>query len=92
MNTLFTNGKWVPYAVMVLDRNYTAFSYNRTTFADEAAFLKFVAETRDRSLYDTPVQVEANDSLLFLSVPADVEMRFSGAEIVVCLLYTSRCV
>lgn len=37
----------------------TAFSYNRTTFADEAAFLKFVAETRDRSLYDTPVQVEA---------------------------------
>jgi len=83
MNTLFTNGKWVPYAVMVLDRNDTAFSYNRTTFADEAAFLKFVAETRDRSLYDTPVQVEAGDSLLFLSVPADVEMRFSGAEIVV---------
>ena len=83
MNTLFANSKWIPYAVMVLDRNDNAFSYTRTTFADEADFLKFVAQTRDRSLYDTPVQVEAGDSLLFLSVPADVEMRFSGAEIVV---------
>lgn len=39
MNTLFTNGKWVPYAVMVLDRNDTAFSYNRTTLPTKRPFL-----------------------------------------------------
>lgn len=52
-------------------------------FDDEAAFLRFVSEIRDRSLFDTPTTVGEGDNLLMLSTAAEEEFGFPGARLVV---------
>ena len=84
MNTIYKNGKWKIFAVMVVDQNDDSFSYVRTTFRDEADFLGFVEQLRERSLFDVPTTVEGSDSLLFLSTNAQEDWGFSGARLVVC--------
>lgn len=84
MNTLYRVGHYKVFAVMIVgdaERYSDNFDYTVDTFADEDAFLSYVAEIRQRSLFDTPVGVWEEDELLMLTTPIDY--GFDGARIVV---------
>ncbi len=86
MDTLYHNADWKVFAVMAvstLDAHPNNFQYDVNTFADEAAFMRFVSELRDRSLFDTPTTVQEGDNLLMLTTTANAEFGFPGAKIVV---------
>ncbi len=83
-NTLYRSDVYKIFAVMVVgdDERYTDnFDYAVDTFEDEDAFLAYVAEIRQRSLFNTPVGVGEGDDLLMLTTP--IEFGFDGARIVV---------
>ncbi len=86
MDTLYHNAEWKVFAVMAvstLDAHPNNFRYDINTFADETAFMQFVSELRDRSLFDTPTTVQEGDNLLMLTTAANAEFGFPGAKIVV---------
>ncbi len=86
MDTLYRNADWKVFAVMAvstLDAHPGNFEYDVNRFDDEAAFLRFVSEIRDRSLFDTPTTVGEGDNLLMLSTAAEEEFGFPGARLVV---------
>ncbi len=86
MNTLYRNAQWKIFAVMVvstLDEPEENFDFTRNVFAGEEDFLEYVGEIRDRSLFDIPTTVEAQDNLLMLTTTASAEYGFPGARIVV---------
>lgn len=51
----------------VLETIPSAFAFQRTTFADDAAFLQFLEEVQARALYQTGVQVTALDRVMVLA-------------------------
>lgn len=90
MNTLYRNDRWRVFAVMIVSTldpvAANNFDYARNSFADETAFLRFVAEVQKRSLFTVPdeaVDVQAGDSLLMLSTDIGEETGLQGARLVV---------
>lgn len=84
MNTIYRGAQYKIFAVMIVgtdDRYTDNFDYAPETFASDEDFQYFVAQVRQRSLFDTPVAVEATDKLLMLTTPIDY--GFDGARIVV---------
>lgn len=84
MNTLYRSDRYKVFAVMIVgeaERYTDNFDYTVDTFADEDDFLYYVSQIRQRSLFDTPVSVKEEDSLLMLTTPIDY--GFDGARIVV---------
>jgi len=70
MSTLFEHNTYKVFAVVLTDEqasNEHYFDTRRTMFASDEDFLNYVAELRARSLFDYPVDVEAEDDLLVLS-------------------------
>lgn len=83
-NTLFRSDIYKIFAVMVVgdDERYSDnFDYTVDTFENEEDFLAYVAEIRQRSLFNTPVGVGEGDDLLMLTTP--IEFGFDGARIVI---------
>ncbi len=83
MNTLYHDRQWKIFAVMIVDGRENSFTYAGVPLSSDEDVLAFTQDIRDRSLYDVPVDVEASDDLLLLSTPANVELGFPGAELVV---------
>ena len=70
LDTLYETYYYKVFAVIVCDENAAEdkrFGYLRNSFADDADFINYVNELRARSLYDYPVEVNADDQLLILS-------------------------
>ena len=70
MNTLFTNGQYKVFAVVITDESAEQkhyFNVRRTRFGDDGDFLGYIENLRARSLFDYPVDVQAGDELLLLS-------------------------
>ena len=70
MSTLFVRSEYRVFAVVLTDEEETArwyFNTRRTQFSGDADFLNFVQQLRDRSMFDYPVDVNAQDELLVLS-------------------------
>ncbi|MBQ3259328.1 MAG: competence/damage-inducible protein A [Clostridia bacterium] len=83
-NTLYRQDVYKIFAVMVVGdaEHYTDnFDYTVDTFENEDAFLDYVAQIRQRSLFNTPVGVSEGDDLLMLTTP--IEYGFDGARVVV---------
>ncbi len=84
VSTLFSADRWLLFAVMILDPNeINAFAYDQTAFADDDAFLSYVSDIRKRSLWNTSVEVNADDELLLLVTQAEEEYGFNDALMVV---------
>ena len=69
-NTAYDNMDWEIFAFVRTD---TDFYYIQTQFPDDASFMAVVDGLRQRALYDTGVQVTAQDRILLLSTCTDVE-------------------
>lgn len=70
MSTLYENNTYQVFAVLITDEDEVAkwyFNTRRTQFSSDEDFLSFVQRLRDRSLFDYPVTVTAEDELLVLS-------------------------
>lgn len=70
MNTLYREGDYKVFAILILDEDAApenSFYYLHTQFGSDAEFLSYVEEMRARSIYDYPVDVNADDELLVLS-------------------------
>ena len=70
MSTLYENNTYQVFAVLITDEDEVAkwyFNTRRTQFTSDEDFLGFVQRLRDRSLFDYPVEVTAEDELLVLS-------------------------
>lgn len=83
-NTLFRESDYKVFAVMLVqdgDTDENAFDYTVDTFGSEDDFVEYVAQIRQRSLFDTPVDVLSGDDLLMLTTP--IEHSFDKARIVV---------
>lgn len=84
MNTLFNSGKYKIFAIMIVgteERYSDNFDFTVRNFETEDEFLGYVAQIRQRSLFDTPTHVDEGDRLLMLTAPIDY--GFDGARIVV---------
>ncbi len=69
-NTIYQDYAWKIYSVYITpgdNSNGDMFNYIRTDFSSDEDFAAFVQETRDRSLYDTQVDVLPTDKILTLS-------------------------
>ena len=70
MNTLFANGQYKVFAVVITDESAEGkhyFNIRRTQFGDDEDFLGYIEDLRARSLFDYPVDVQPGDELLLLS-------------------------
>ncbi len=70
MNTLYTNGQYKVFAVIVTDESAQEEHYydiRRTQFGSDEEFLGHIEHLRARSLFNYPVDVLAGDELLMLS-------------------------
>ena len=70
MSTLFREDAYKVFAVVLLDasdEDERRYDMWRTAFAGDGEFLKHVESIQARSLYDYPVDVEANDQIVVLS-------------------------
>ncbi len=91
MNTLYRNGSYKIFAVMIVgeaERYTDNFDYTVDEFETEEDFLEYVSQIRQRSLFDTPVLVEEGDELLLLTTPIDY--GFEGGRIVVAARRTRQ--
>lgn len=81
MNTLFESAKYKVFAVVVTDESAEKqhyFNVRRTQFANDDDYLDYIAQLRARSLFDYPVDVQADDELVLLStctVPSAVKFK-----------------
>lgn len=82
LETLFEQTEYKVFAAIVIDDGETVssrrFSYLQTDFASSDSFLDFIDQVRARSLYDYPVDVNAEDELVILStctVPSQVYIK-----------------
>ena len=67
-NTAYDNMDWEVFAFVKTD---TDFYYIQTQFPDDASFMSVVDGLEQRALYDTGVQVTAQDRILLLSTCTD---------------------
>ncbi len=83
-HTLFDTASYEIFAVMVVDGSERAsWRYDQTDFADDAAYEKYIAAIRARSLFDCDVSVTAEDRLLLLTTDAHEEYGRSNARLVI---------
>ncbi len=83
-HTLFDTASYEIFAVMVVDSGESAsWRYDQTDFVDDAAYEKYIAAIRARSLFDCDVTVTAEDRLLLLTTDAHEEYGRSNARLVV---------
>ncbi len=80
-NTLYQENSYKIFAVIMVQDGDRWFDYTVSNFETENDFLYYVAQLRQRSLFDTPVEVQAGDDLVLLTTP--VEYSFSGARVIV---------
>lgn len=69
-DTVYDRNEWVIFANLRTSTNPKygkTYQYIRTSFGDDKDFTDFVADLRERSLINTPVDVTANDEILLLS-------------------------
>lgn len=70
LETLFDEAEYKVFAAIVVNNDKAdgpRFGYLRTEFSDGNDFLGFIDQVRARSLYDYPVDVEADDEIVVLS-------------------------
>lgn len=73
LSTLFASNQYKVFAVVLTDEDAAGDAYfdaERTSFANNGEFMRYVQELRARSLYDYPVDVVAGDRLVILSTGA----------------------
>lgn len=73
LSTLFASNQYKVFAVVLTDEDASGDAYfdaERTSFANNGEFMRYVQELRARSLYDYPVDVVAGDRLVILSTSA----------------------
>ena len=83
-NTLFRESEYKIFAVVLVqdgDTDPNAFDYTVDEFESNEEFLEYVAQIRQRSLFDTPVDVMGGDDLLMLTAPIDYS--FDDARVLV---------
>lgn len=66
--TVYEDTKWQVFAFLHTD---TSFYYIQTIFSDDEQFYQLAAEIKARSLYDTGVEITAQDKMLLLSTCAN---------------------
>ena len=77
--------EYLPFAVFhttVIEEDEAYFAFDRTDFADEAAFDAYIAEVKSRSVLDLPVEVNHGDKLLTLATCSSAHDR--GRLVIVC--------
>ncbi|MBR3971650.1 MAG: sortase, partial [Ruminococcus sp.] len=65
-----TNGEWVVFAVMKIDvsnSNKNIFNYLLSDFENNAQFLNFIYNIKERSYFDVNIPINENDRILTLS-------------------------
>ena len=71
LSTLFEVSEYQVFAVILTDEDDTKighyFNTRRTSFEDDDDFLNYIAELEKRSMFDYPVEVDADDQILVLS-------------------------
>jgi SrtB family sortase len=70
LDTLYGGAQYKVFAVILSDEDANDaqyFSYLRTAFKNDADFLKYTEELKARSMFDFPVDIQAEDELLILS-------------------------
>lgn len=69
MDTIYEKGMWKIISVFKANANITEdfFNYTKSTFQDDASYLTFIYELRARSLYNLPVDINEDDSIITLS-------------------------
>ena len=71
MSTLYRQDQYLVFAVILTDESDKMkgryFNTRRTNFEDDADFLDYMQQMRDRSLFDYPVEVRGTDQILVLS-------------------------
>lgn len=83
-NTVYQNSRWQIFAVAVMDaRNPEEFSLPDREFADDQAYLQYLAQVQERSLFMSDMALTAQDRVLVLSTDAGQEYGFSGARLTV---------
>ncbi len=83
-STLYRENSYKIFAVALVqdgDTSEDAFGYAVDDFKTEDEFLEYVAQLRQRSLFDTPVDIQEGDDLLILTTP--IEYSFSDARVIV---------
>ena len=76
---------WKIFSVMITNSkpaqdNGFVFDYRRTNFANDADFLQFIADCKERSMFILPVDVQPDDHILTLST---CSYEFSDARLVI---------
>lgn len=69
-DTVYDRNEWVIFANLRTSTQASSgktYQYIRTEFKDDEDFMDFVSDLRERSLIDTPVDVNADDEILLLS-------------------------
>ncbi len=91
LSTLFKSDTYKVFAVILTDENAQGSDYfhtRRLDFPTDEDFLSYVEQVRARSLFDYPVEVEAQDDLLVLSTCTNTSTaKFKNGR---CLVYARR--
>ena len=69
-DTIYERSEWIIFSNFRATTTWatgTPFNYIQTEFKDDAEYLKFIEAIRKRSLFTTPVDVNADDTILLLS-------------------------
>lgn len=83
-DTPFGSATYEIFAVMVADGDERAvWQYEDTDFADTEQYERYISALRDRSLFDSNVEVTAEDRLLLLSTDAHREYGRADARLVI---------
>ncbi len=83
-DTPFGTAAYEIFAVTVADGNERAvWQYEDTDFGDAEEYARYIAALRERSLFDSNVEVTAEDHLLLLSVDAHREYGHADARLVI---------
>ncbi len=83
-HTVFDTATYEIFAVVVADGSEDAvWRYDQTAFADDAAYTRYIAALRARSLFDCDVSVTAEDRLLLLATDAHREYGRADARLVI---------
>lgn len=68
-DTIYEKGLWKIISVFKANANITDdfFNYTKSIFKDDASYLDFIYELRARSIYNLPVDINEEDSIITLS-------------------------
>ena len=69
-NTIYEDNVWEAFAYF---KTYTTFNYIKIFFRSEKDFLKLAAEMKERSLYETDIEIKQGDRILVLSTCTNLE-------------------